>query len=125
MAGALEGLRVVEAGSGIAGALATMVLSDQGADVIKVEPPGGDPMRAYGGTVVWHRGRRSAVVDLDEAEGRQRFKDLVATADILIESFPVGVMDSRGLGYGALHAEMPSLIYVSLTGYVRGTDAEH
>jgi len=115
---------VVDATSGIAGAMATMVLSDHGADVMKVEPPGGDPMRAYPGTVVWHRGKRSVVIDLDAASDRETFVDLVGTADVLVESFPPGTMDRWGLDYASLRGDLPSLIYTSLTGYVRGTDAQ-
>ncbi len=122
--GVLEGIRVVDATSGIAGAMATMVLSDHGADVVKVEPPGGDPMRAYGGTVVWHRGKRSVVLDLADPSDRETFVELAGTADVLVESFPPGVMDGWGLGYADLREDLPSLIYTSLTGYVRGTDAQ-
>lgn len=124
MPGALEGVRVVDVSSGIAGSMATMVLSDHGADVVKVEPPGGDPMRAYGGTVVWHRGTRSVVLDLALPSERQRFFDLLATADVLVESFPVGTMARWGLGYDDVSKELPGLVYVSLTGYVRGTEAQ-
>ena len=67
MPGALEGLRIVDLTTGLAGPLATMVLSDHGADVVKVEPPGGDPQRSYVGSVVTNRGKRSVVLDLDVA----------------------------------------------------------
>ena len=66
MPGALEGLRVVDLTTGLAGPLATMTLGDHGADVVKVEPPGGDPHRSYVGSVVTNRGKRSVVLDLDD-----------------------------------------------------------
>jgi crotonobetainyl-CoA:carnitine CoA-transferase CaiB-like acyl-CoA transferase len=121
--GALEGIRVVDATSGIAGAMAGMILSDHGADVIKVEPPGGDPTRRYGGSVVWHRGRRSVVLDLETAEGRSRLTDLIATTDVFVESFPPGRTEGWLIDYASLEPEFPSLVHASLTGYVRGTDA--
>ena len=124
MPGALEGVRVVEAGSGIAGAMAMMVLSDHGADVIKVEPPGGDPMRAFDSSIVWHRGRRSVVLDLDTAAGRDQLLELLGTADVFVETFAPGATARWGLDYDSVRDALPSLIYVSQTGYVRGTDAQ-
>ncbi|MGE0881327.1 MAG: CaiB/BaiF CoA transferase family protein [Acidimicrobiia bacterium] len=117
--GALQGLRVVDLTSGIAGPMATMTLSDHGAEVIKVEQPGGDPMRAYRGYVVWNRGKRSVVLDLQDADDRARFRDLLATADVLIESNRPGVMAGWGLDYDTVQAEFPSLVYCSVTAYGR------
>jgi crotonobetainyl-CoA:carnitine CoA-transferase CaiB-like acyl-CoA transferase len=107
----------------LAGSLATMILSDHGADVIKVEPPGGDPHRASVASVVSLRGKRSIVLDLDRAGDVQRAKDLIATADVIVESSDPGRMDALGLGYDSLSGEFPALIYCSLTGYPRTTDA--
>ncbi len=121
--GALAGLRVIEVGSGLAGSLVGMILSDHGAEVIKVEPPHGDALRSYPGSVVWLRGRRSVVGDLDDEAARSWFGDLVASADVLIESFEPGRMDAWGLGYEVLSGELPGLIYCSLTGYGRGTSS--
>ena len=123
MPGALEGLRVVDLTTGFAGPLATMTLSDHGADVVKVEPPGGDPQRSYVGSVVTNRGKRSVVLDLDRAADRGRLVELTATADVLVESFRPGQMAARGLDYEALSGEFPALIYCSLTGYPRTTDS--
>ena len=92
MPGALEGLRVVDLTTGLAGPLATMTLGDHGADVVKVEPPGGDPHRSYVGSVVTNRGKRSVVLDLDSADDRDRLVELIATADVLVESFAPGHM---------------------------------
>ncbi len=123
MPGALEGLRVVDLTTGLSGPLATMTLGDHGADVVKVEPPGGDPQRSYAGSVVANRGKRSVVFDLDDAADRNRLVDLTATADVLVESFAPGYTAARRLDYATLSADFPALIYCSLTGYPRTTDA--
>src|SRR6478672_6825996 len=123
MPGALEGLRVVDLTTGLAGPLATMTLGDHGADVVKVEPPSGDPQRSYVGSVVTNRGKRSVVLDLDHASDRARLLELAATADVLVESFAPGDLAARGLDYDRVSAELPALVYCSLTGYPRNTDA--
>ncbi len=123
MPGALEGLRVVDLTTGLAGPIATMTLSDHGADVVKVEPPSGDPQRGYVGSVVTNRGKRSVVLDLDDAGDRDRLLALVDTADVLVESFAPGYLAARGLDFDRVAADRPSLIYCSLTGYPRTTDA--
>jgi crotonobetainyl-CoA:carnitine CoA-transferase CaiB-like acyl-CoA transferase len=101
----------------------TMTLADHGADVIKVEPPGGDPLRSYPGSVVWNRGKRSIVLDLHEPGDRDQFLDLIATADVLVESFSPGTMAAWGLDYDSLRDSLPALVYCSITGYPRGTAA--
>jgi crotonobetainyl-CoA:carnitine CoA-transferase CaiB-like acyl-CoA transferase len=121
MPGVLEGVRVVDLTSGVAGPMATMVLSDHGADVIKVEPPGGDPMRAYEGYVVWNRGKRSVVLDLHSGDDREKLLELLATADVLIENFSPGTMARWNLDYEALKYQFPALIYCSLTAYGQDT----
>lgn len=121
--GPMDGLRVVDATTGVAGALATMVLSDQGADVIKVERPGGNPLRAYPGSVVWNRGKRSVVLDLHDGGDRDRFRDVVATADVLIEDFAPGRMAGWQLDPASLAADLPALVYCSVTGYGRDGSA--
>src|SRR6202044_2702205 len=105
----------------IAGPMATMVMSDHGADVVKVERPGGDPMRAYEGFRVWNRGKASVVADLDRPYDRDRVRALAATADVLIESFAPGKMAAWGLDYESLKDELPGLIYLSITPYGRTT----
>jgi crotonobetainyl-CoA:carnitine CoA-transferase CaiB-like acyl-CoA transferase len=121
--GAMAGIRVVDVTSGVAGPMATMALSDHGADVIKVEPPGGDPMRSTDAYTVWNRGKRSVVLDLHRQADRTKFRQLLATADVLIEGFSPGTMAGWGLGYDAVHAEFPHLVYCSVTGYGRTTAA--
>jgi crotonobetainyl-CoA:carnitine CoA-transferase CaiB-like acyl-CoA transferase len=123
MPGALEGVRVVDLTTGLAGPIATMTLSDHGADVVKVEPAGGDPQRGYVGSVVTNRGKRSVVLDLDDASDRERLLALVDTADVLVESFAPGYLAARGLDFERVAAERPALVYCSLTGYPRTIDA--
>jgi crotonobetainyl-CoA:carnitine CoA-transferase CaiB-like acyl-CoA transferase len=123
MPGALEGLRVVDLTTGLAGPLATMTLGDHGADVVKVEPAAGDPHRSYAGSVVTNRGKRSVVIDLENPVERDRLLELIGTADVLVESFAPGHLAARGLGYEAVANDFPALVYCSLTGYPRATDS--
>jgi crotonobetainyl-CoA:carnitine CoA-transferase CaiB-like acyl-CoA transferase len=114
---------VIDLTTGLAGPLATMTLGDHGADVVKIEPPGGDPQRAYVGSVVTNRGKQSVVLDLDNPDDRARLVELTASADVLVESFAPGRMAAWDLDYGTLGPEFPALVYCSLTGYPRLTDA--
>ena len=84
MGSPLDGIRVLDLSTGIAGPLAGMLLADFGADVIKVEPPGGDPGRALPGFAVWNRNKRSIVIDVETDSGRDRLKDFLVGADVLI-----------------------------------------
>ncbi|MEE9286118.1 MAG: CoA transferase [Dehalococcoidia bacterium] len=124
MAGPLDGVRIIDLSRGIAGPLATMTLSDQGAEVIKVEPPGGDAYRSYGGYTVWNRGKKSVVLDLKDGADSGRFLDLLSTADALVESFSPGVMARLGLDYETVKREFPSLVYCSITGYGRNNRSQ-
>ena len=104
---ALDGIRVLDLGQVMAGPFCAMQLCDMGADVIKVEPPDGDPTRQMGaragtdsaGFAALNRGKRGIVLDLKSARGRDAFVRLVARADILIENFRPGVMRRSGLDY--------------------------
>src|SRR5437660_5470503 len=125
MAGALDGIRILDLSWGIAGPLGVLLLAEQGADVIKVEPPGGDPFRAYDGYKVWTRSRRSVTCDLKSDAGVDAFRKLAATADVLVESFRPGVMDRLGVGYATLHAELPRLVYCSVPAYPPGHRLAH
>ncbi len=120
MAGALDGVRILDLSWGIAGPLGVLLLAEQGADVIKVEPPGGDPLRDYTGTHVWGRSRRSVTVDLKSDAGVDAFTTLAGTADVLVESFRPGVMERLGVGYETLHTQHPRLVYCSVPGYPPG-----
>src|SRR5215216_2778036 len=118
MAGALDGVRVIDFGQYVAGPLAAMLLSDQGADVIRVDPPGG-PRFQTPANAVWNRGKRSIVLDLKREDGQETARRLVATADIVVENFRPGVMARLGLGPEALIAANPRLIYLSLPGFAQ------
>ena len=120
MAGALDDVRILDLTWGVAGALGVLLLAEQGADTIKVEPPGGDPFRGYDGYRVWTRSRRSVQVDLKSDAGREALHRLVATADVLVESFRPGVTDRLGVGYQACAATNPRLVYCSVPAYPAG-----
>ena len=121
--GILTGLKVLDLTWGISGPVTAMLLADHGAAVTKIEPPGGDPFRSLSGYQVWHRGKRSAVLDLKAAEDRDRFLALAAAADVVIESFSPGVTTRLGIDYDTLAASNPRLVYCSITGY--GSDGKH
>ncbi len=116
MAGALDGVRVIDFGQYVAGPLATMLLADQGADVIRVDPPGG-PRFDTPANQTWNRGKRSIVLDLKQAGDLAVARRLVETADVVVENFRPGVMDRLGLGAEAMFAANPRLIYCSLPGF--------
>ncbi len=120
MPGALDGVRVLDLSWGIAGSLGVLFLAEQGADVIKVEPPGGDPLRDYDGFAVWNRSRRSVTVDLKHDAGREAFLRLADTADVLVETFRPGVMERLGVGYPTLCSRNSRLVYTSCPAYPEG-----
>ena len=124
--GALADLKVVELGQLIAGPFAAKTLADFGADVIKIEPPGaGDPLRQWrlikDGTSVWwqvqSRNKRSLALDLRQSEAQAIVRKLVSEADVLIENFRPGAMESWGLGPDDLLALHPGLIMLRISGY--------
>lgn len=116
MPGALEGIRVIDFGQYIAGPLAAMLLADQGADVVRVDPPGG-PAWDTPANRTWNRSKRSAVLDLHRPADREAAIELVASADVVVENFRPGVMERFGLGPGEATARNPRLIYCSLPGF--------
>jgi len=124
MAGVLQGVRVLDLSWGIAGPMAAMLMADHGADVTKIEPPGGDPFRDQLGYKVWQRGKRSAVLDLKNEADKQAFLALVKAADVLVESYTPGVTERLGIDYATLEKLNPRLVYCSITGYGRGTQDE-
>ena len=124
----LQGVRVIDVGNFLAGPFAATLLGEFGAEVIKVEhPDGGDPMRRFGtatkqpdATLAWlseSRNKKSFTCDLLQPEGVQLFLKLVAKADVLVENFRPGVMESWGLGWDVLHAANPKLVMLRVTGY--------
>ena len=123
---ALQGVRVVEMGQLIAGPFAAKMLAEFGADVIKIEAPGGgDPLRGWrltkDGTSVWwqvqSRNKRSIALDLRAAEGQEIARQLIAQADVLIENFRPGTLEGWGLGWDELHALNPGLVMLRVSGY--------
>jgi len=123
--GPLSGFRIVDLTQMVAGPMATMILADQGADVIKVEPPAGDFTRTQGagprGLAALfsstNRNKRSIAVDLKQPRGVELVKKLVAGADLFVQNFRPGAIDRLGLGEAALREIRPDLVYVSLSGF--------
>src|SRR5439155_820123 len=114
----LEGIRVLDLSNFIAGPFCPLLLAELGADVVKVEAPGGDPFRfQLFGFVGWNRGKRSLVLDLKRAPGHEVFLDLVRRADVVVENFRPGVMDRLGIGWDHLARLNARLVHVSITGY--------
>ena len=119
----LTGVRVVDLSTGIPGAYCSKLLADAGADVIKVESPVGDPLRQYSGGVLFeflHTSKRSIVLDLDTDDDAATLRALYQTADLVIESFEPGEIESRDLGYGALAQANPHATMLSITNFGRG-----
>jgi len=112
-----DGLVVLDFSWGMAGGLATAVLADFGANVIKIEPPDGDPFRTHPAWLAWNRGKKSVVLNLKTAEGRSCARRLTRDADVVIESFRPGVASRLGIDYAALSANHPRLVYTSISGW--------
>ena len=117
MAGALGHVRVLDLSWGIAGPMTTMFLADNGADVIRIERPSGDPFAGQTGYRVWNRGKRSVRLDLQSPEGLSRFMELVPSFDVVVDSFAPGTMERLGLGHENLAALHPGLVTCSITAY--------
>jgi crotonobetainyl-CoA:carnitine CoA-transferase CaiB-like acyl-CoA transferase len=132
--GALDGVRVLDLTRLLPGPYCTLLLADMGADVVKVEDPGGgDPARHYpplrGDTgavfLLVNRNKRSLTLNLKSDDGRELLLRLAERADVLVEGFRPGVMDRLGLGYAALRERNPRLIYATLSGFGQsGPDAQ-
>ena len=129
LSGALAGLRVLDI-SGEPGQFCTKLMADMGADVLKIEPPGGDPVRHLGPfyhdeaaldrSLYWfmlNTSKRSVTLDITTPRGAEFFRQLVATADFVVESFAPGTLDQLGLGYDELRRERPDFILTSITNY--------
>ena len=127
MPGPLSGVRVLDLTGVVSGPFATMFLADQGADVLKIEPIGGDITRRSRATIdkdgefsalfiSSNRGKRSLSIDVKSAAGREVLAKLVAQADVLVQNFRPGTMERLGLGVDELRQRHPRLIYVSISG---------
>jgi formyl-CoA transferase len=124
--GPLHGLRVVDQTQVMAGPFCSMLLADMGADVIKVEPPGGEETRGLPPTVppgisaaflAVNRNKRGLLLDLKQPEGVAVLKTLAATADVLVENYRPGVARRLGVDYATLAPLNPRLIYCSISGF--------
>ena len=117
MPGALVGVRILEIAQGIAGPYTGMLLAEQRADVIKIEPPQGDAMRGTPGFHIWNRSKRSITIDLTSREGHARIGRLAAEADVLITDHQPGTEDELGLAYTELRTVNPRLIYCHMPAF--------
>ena len=117
MAQVFDGITVLDFTSGRAGGVATMVMSDFGAEVIKVEPPGGEKFRRSPGSIQWNRGKKSIVLDLKTQDGRDNARELAQLSDVVVESFRPGVTRRLGIDYDTLRAGHTELVYATLTSF--------
>jgi crotonobetainyl-CoA:carnitine CoA-transferase CaiB-like acyl-CoA transferase len=128
----LEGVKVLELGQIIAGTYGGQILSDMGADVIKIEAPSGDlgrnpsvaPINEVSGLfLTFNRNKKSVVIDMKTKEGRDAFFDLVKCVDVVVDNFRPGVMERLGIDYGVMSAINPRIIHCSITGF--GSEGEY
>ena len=112
-----EGITVLDFTSGMPGGIATMVMSDFGAEVIKVVPPHGEKFAESPGAIQWNRGKKSVVLDLKSPPGRDQAQRLARSSDVVVESFRPGVTKRLGIDYESLRAGHPALVYATLTGF--------
>jgi crotonobetainyl-CoA:carnitine CoA-transferase CaiB-like acyl-CoA transferase len=131
---ALNGIRVLELGQAIAAPHCAQILGDQGAEVIRIEPPGGDRTRGAlpvvdGDSVYFaahNRGKRSIILDLKEPRGKEAFLRLADASDVVVTNYSAGVPDRLGIGYAALSQRNPRLVFVHITGFgTEGAAREH
>ena len=123
----LSGVKILDLTRNIAGPVATMLAAEMGADVIKVEPPGGDEMRLWppfvdGESVYFvscNRGKRSITLDLKAEGDRSIFLDLLSRADVVVENYRPGTLEKMGLGWDDLKGSHPKLVWISVSGYGR------
>ena len=130
----LAGLRVLDLSRALAGPFCAMILADLGADVVKIEPtPAGEMVRGWGpfkdGISVYylsiHRNKRSLAINFRDPRGLELIRELASTADVVVENFKPGVMEEMAMGYAALAAANPRLVFASITGFGRGGPYEN
>ena len=124
MAGALDGIRALEIASYVTGPFASLLLGDLGAEVVKIEQPGqGDPFRGWGENLYssnfrsLNRNKKSVTLDIRREEAREIFLKLAAASDVVIENFRPGTLEKRGIGYEAVRALNPKIVYCSISGF--------
>ena len=126
MSGPLEGIRVVDLTSAVLGPVATQILGDMGADVIKIEPPEGDPIRPLGPSrhpgmgayfLNINRNKRSVALDLKRPLAREALLQLVDTAAVFVHNMRLGAAERLGVDYGAVVARNPRIVYAAATGF--------
>lgn len=131
--GKLAGIKVVDLTQFLPGPIMTMMMADQGAEVIKIEPPAGDPARDMppfeAGESIWfrnaNRGKRSLRLDLKSDDGKKRLWDEIEGADVFVEGFRPGVIDRLGFGYDAVSARNPRIVYCSISAFGQAGEMEH
>lgn len=132
--GKLSGIKVVDLSQFLPGPMLSLMMADEGAEVVKVEPPSGDPARAQApfeaGQSIWfrnlNRGKRSVVLDLKSEEGREALWALIDQADVFIEGFRPGVVARLGFGHETVTARNPRLVYCSISAFgQKGAFADH
>jgi crotonobetainyl-CoA:carnitine CoA-transferase CaiB-like acyl-CoA transferase len=129
----LSGVKVLDFSTLLPGPLAALILAEAGAEVIKIERPGGEDLRRYppylegDGVNFWllNRGKQAVAVDLKSEAGRAALRPYLESADVLIDQFRPGVMDRLGLGYDAIRAINPGILYCSITGYGQSGERRH
>ena len=130
----LAGLKIIDLSLFLPGPMLTMMLADQGAEVLKIEPPTGDPARDMGpfeaGQSFWfrnlNRGKQTETLDLKSPEGKQRLWHHLATADVLVEGFRPGVMARLGFDYSTVAKQNPRIVYISISAFGQtGSHAHH
>lgn len=120
--GILSGVRVLDLSWGIAGPITTMMLEDNGAEVVRIEPPRGDPFADQSGYVVWHRGSDRMALDLHDGTGTESFHELVREADVVVSAFSSEATERLGLDHAALAELNPRVISCTISGYGRHPD---
>lgn len=131
--GKLSGIRVIDLSQFLPGPMLTVMMADQGAEVIKIEPPAGDPARTMApfenGQSVWfrnlNRGKQSRVLDLKSEAGRAELTALIAGADVFVEGFRPGVMRRLGFDYAAVRAINPAIVYCSVSAFGQSGPMAH
>lgn len=131
--GKLSGITVVDLTQFLPGPAMTVMMADQGARVIKIEPPGGEPVRGQGpfenGHSVWfanlNRGKESRVLDLKSEAGKAALRELIGAADVFVEGFRPGVMQRLGFDYAAVRAINPRIVYCSISAFGQAGELAH